>query len=139
MRLTGGSIVTLMVFTLIGFARAEAPAAEIKGKFTIGTGYLEHPLGVENEPSAGYLSQNLRISSDFGPKDGFLRVGYEGDASQFGKETSLGSMRHGLGLEWFHNASQRSGNMSAGLQGSLRSYQDYYICRLALPQLWRSS
>ncbi len=126
LHLKGGKFISLTVLALMGLASFAAPAAEINGKITLGAGLLEHPLGVENEPGASYLSQELNLAYDIGPKDGFFRLGYEGDASQFGNNTSLGSTSHGLGLEWFHNSNSRINNLSAGLQGSIRKYKDYY-------------
>jgi hypothetical protein len=96
---------------------------------TIGTGYLENPLGVSNDIAAGYLSQSLRLSSIFGARDEsgqVFKLGYEGNASQFGNQTQLGQMRHGIGAEWFSNSSDRRKSLSAGAQVSIRGYEDYY-------------
>ncbi len=116
----------LIVLTLASVMRPENSAAEITGKFTIGTGYLEHPLGVVDEPAAGYLSEALRLSTTFDLDEDELRLGYEGNASQFGSDTSLGSARHGLGAEWFRSREDGSQSISAGIQGSFRRYVDYY-------------
>ena len=123
---TSGSIVMILVLALVGFARSETTGAEVKASLTIGTGYLDHPLGVEDEPSAGYLSQALRLTSTFSSDEDKFRLGYEGNASQFGGNTSLGSVRHGFGGEWFKNKVDGSQSLSAGIQGSVRNYVDYY-------------
>ncbi len=120
------NIVTAMVLTLLGFSTGIVSAAEIKGTFTLGTGYLQHPLGVVEEPAAGYLSEVLRLSTTLGEDADKLKLGYEGNASQFGNETSLGSVKHSLGAEWFRNKEDGSQSLSAGVQGSIRRYVDYY-------------
>lgn len=116
----------IIVLMLVGLPQSNSPAAEVKGKLTIGTGYLEHPLGVVEEPAAGYLTQALQLSATLGQDGDKLRLGYEGNASQFGSNTSLGSMRHGLGAEWFRNRKDGSQSISAGVQGAVRRYVDYY-------------
>ena len=101
-------------------------AGSIKGSLTVGTGYLDHPLGRQDEPSAGYLSQAWNVSTLFGENLDALKLGYEGSASQFSKETPLGSMRHGIGVEWFRNSEDRLRGLSAGLQFAFRDYESYY-------------
>jgi len=103
--------------------------ADIRGSLSIGTGYLDNPLGISNDTPAGYLSQAVTLSSAFGASNGpgaVFKLGYEGLASQFGNETQLGNMRHGLGLEWLNNAADGRGSLGAGLQFSLRGYEAYY-------------
>ena len=56
-------LLSVLSLTLVGLS---AQAAGITGSLTIGTGYLENPLGVSNDTAAGYLSQSLRLSSTFG-------------------------------------------------------------------------
>ncbi len=118
----------LVVFslTLVGLP---VYAADISGSLTIGTGYLENPLGVSNDIAAGYLSQSLNLSSIFGARNEsgqVFKLGYEGNASQFGNETRLGQMRHSLGAEWFHKSPDRRKSLKAGAQFSFRGYEDYY-------------
>ena len=113
----------------LAFAGLSAGAADIRGSLTVGTGYLENPLGVSNDTAAGYLSQSLRLSSSFKSESEsrhVFKLGYEGYASQFGNKTSLGNMRHGLGLEWFHESADGHGGLGAGIQASVRGYEDYY-------------
>ncbi len=124
--ISSGIVVVMMVLILAGLSPGETSAAEVKGTLTIGTGYLEHPLGVVGEPAAGYLSEALRLSTTFGQDEDRLRLGYEGNASQFGNNTSLGSVRHGLGVEWFRIHRDGSHSFSAGVQGAVRRYVDYY-------------
>ena len=119
-------LLSVLSLTLVGLS---AQAGDITGSLTIGTGYLENPLGVSNDTAAGYLSQSLRLSSTFG--DGtesgqVFKLGYEGNASQFGNETGLGNMRHGIGAEWFRTSPDRRKTLSAGAQFSFRGYEDYY-------------
>lgn len=123
---TSDSKVMMIVLVLVGLICAETLAAEVKGTLTIGTGYLDHPLGVVDEPAAGYLSEALRLSTTLGEGEDKLRLGYEGNASQFGSNTSLGSARHGLGVEWFRNKPDGRQGLSAGVQGAIRRYVDYY-------------
>jgi len=135
--MTTGPAKTLMI---IGAALVcgTANAADITGSFTLGTGYLDNPLGLNDDTPAGYLSQSLRLATTLGgasdagqPTNHALKLGYEGNASQFGNETSLGNMRHGLGLEWFRTSrvgeqDSRTNRLSAGAQFAVRSYEDYY-------------
>ncbi len=123
---TNGTILVVVMITVSGIMVGDQAKAQVRGSLTIGAGYLEHPLGVQEEPAAGYLSQALRISSTFGKEEDKLRLGYEGNANQFGNNTSLGSQRHGLGLEWFRNRKDGSQGLSAGIQGAVQRYQDYY-------------
>ena len=120
----------LIPFALIlASAGLQAYAADIRGSLTIGTGYLDNPLGISDETSAGYLSQSLRLTSSFGMGEGsgqVLKLGYEGNASQFGNEIQLGNMRHGVGAEWFINSADGRMGAGAGIQFSLRDYEDYY-------------
>ena len=119
-------LLVMLSLTLVGLS---AHAADITGSLTIGTGYLENPLGISDDTSAGYLSQSLRLSSIFGSgKDSgqAFKLGYEGNASQFGNETQLGNMRHGVGAEWFRSSLDRLKRLSAGAQFSYRGYEDYY-------------
>ena len=121
----------IKLLLILSPARVGLPvyAAGISGSVTIGAGYLENPLGVSNDTAAGYLSQALRLSSVFssGSESGqVFKLGYEGNASQFGNKTQLGQMRHGLGAEWFRSSLDRRRRVSAGAQFSFRNYEDYY-------------
>ena len=119
-------LLTVLSLTLVGLS---AHAADISGSLTIGTGYLENPLGVSDDTAAGYLSQSLRLSSIFGALNESgqsFKLGYEGNASQFGNETQLGNMRHSFGGEWFRKSPDRRRSLSAGAQFSFRGYEEYY-------------
>ncbi len=121
-------IMTVVVLSL-ALAGLQTFAADIRGSLTVGTGYLENPLGISNETAAGYLSQSLRLTSAFDlgeDSDQVFKLGYEGNASQFGNETQLGHMRHGLGAEWINNSADGRKGVGAGVQLSLRGYEDYY-------------
>lgn len=109
-------------------AATPAPAGQVTGSLTIGSGYLENPVGLRNDTAAGYLVETLRLASRFGGEGAGSRfkLGYEGYANQFGNDTELGSMRHGLGLEWFLDNERRTTQISAGMQGALRSYDERY-------------
>ena len=117
----------LLLFLIsAGFAGTDVSGGEIKGSLNLGGGYLEHPLGVGDEPDAGYLFQALRLFTGAGSGQNIFKISYEGQASQFGNDTQLGSLRNGFGLEWFHNSADRRKGLSAGLQGSLRSHSQLY-------------
>lgn len=119
-------LLTALSLTLVGLS---AHAADISGSLTLGTGYLENPLGVSGDTAAGYLSQSLRLSSIFGSDQESgqaFKLGYEGNASQFGNETQLGNMRHSFGAEWFRKSPDRLKSLSAGAQFSFRGYEEYY-------------
>ncbi len=125
------TIAALLVFST-------AAAGDIKGSLILGTGYLDNPLGINNDTSASYLSQALRLSTTLGAQpasdrmiNSAFKLGYEGNASQFGSDTSLGNMRHGLGVEWFRTSrtgaqNRRTNSIGAGGQMSQRSYEGYY-------------
>lgn len=100
-------------------------AADVQGSVSVGSGYLDNPLGVDQDEAAGYLTQSLRLFALQGNGADRFRLGYEGAASQFGNDTHLGSQRHGLGWEWFHADAVRTG-AGAGLQFSLRRYETQY-------------
>ena len=122
-------LIMIPIVLSLALAGLQASAADIRGSLTIGTGYLENPLGVSNETAAGYLSQSLRLSSAFGIGEDsghVFKLGYEGNASQFGNETQLGNMRHGLGAEWFNKSADGRNSVGAGAQFSLRGYEEYY-------------
>lgn len=60
-----------------------------------------------------------------------FKLGYEGNASQFGNDTERGSVRHGLGLEFFRTSrvsalDPRTNSFSAGSQVPLRAYEGGY-------------
>ncbi len=111
---------------------------EVTGSFMLGTGYIDNPLGINDDTPAGFLAQSLRLAATLGgapdPKKSInhaFKLGYEGNASQFGNDTSLGNMRHGLGLEWFRTSrvgdqDPRTNSVSAGAQFGFRGYEDYY-------------
>ncbi|MEN8006703.1 MAG: hypothetical protein ABFS42_06775 [Candidatus Krumholzibacteriota bacterium] len=123
------NLIMISLALILAAAGFQASAADVRGSLTIGTGYLENPLGVNNETAAGYLTQSLQLASSFTMGEGsgrVLKLGYEGNASQFGNETRLGNMRHGLGAEWFHNSADGRRGFGAGAQVSLRGYEDYY-------------
>lgn len=109
-----------------GLPEKEVSAGELNGSLTLGAGYLEHPLGVTEEPEAGYFFQALRLTTGFGSGQSLLKVSYEGQASQFGNDTQLGSMRHGLGAEWFLSSKDKLKGLSAGIQGATRGHDDWY-------------
>lgn len=100
-------------------------ASEVRGSLSLGTGYLDNPLGVSEDEASGYLTQSLRLFALQGDGADRFRLGYEGAASQFGNDTQLGSQRHGLGWEWFHENPGRKGG-GAGLQFALRRYEPRY-------------
>ena len=117
----------LLVLLVLTAVTVTGPArAEVGGTATIGAGYLEHPRGLAAEPTANYVSESLRVFSDLGVGPRTLRLGYEGSAGQFSNDTQLGSMRHALGLEVYRYAAGSTDNISAGVQGSFRSYEDSY-------------
>ena len=107
------------------FLPALAFAADVQGSLSVGSGYLDNPLGVEQDEGVGYLTQSLRLFALQGNGSDRFRLGYEGAASQFGNDTNLGSQRHGLGWEWFHADQARTG-AGAGLQFALRRYESQY-------------
>ncbi len=128
----------LMMTTAALLIFSTASAGDITGSFTLGTGYLDNPLGINNDTPAGYLVQALRLSTTLSAApnsdqmvNNAFKLGYEGNASQFGSNTSLGNIRHGLGLEWFRTSrvgpqDRRTNSFSAGGQVSVRSYEGYY-------------
>ena len=84
-------IIPTIVLSLVA-AGLSARAADIRGSLSIGTGYLDNPLGVSNDTPAGYLLQALSLSSAFGQtggEGGVFKLGYEGSASQFGPHQYL--------------------------------------------------
>ncbi len=99
---------------------------DVLGTLTIGGGYLDNPLGIAREQSAGYTSQILRLSALQHRETDSFKLGYEFAASQFGNGTELGSLRHGLGWEWLRLAADKRGQLGLGLQYALRDYQDAY-------------
>ena len=116
----------LLLLMWSGLAGSDAWSGEINGSLNLGAGYLEHPLGVGDELDAGYLFQALRLSTGTGNDQNMFKISYEGQASQFGNNTQLGSLRNGLGLEWFHKTEDRRKGLSAGVQMSLRNHDDWY-------------
>lgn len=131
----GAKLMTVITAVLVS---APVIAGSVSGSFVVGTGYLDNPLGIADDTPAGYLEQSLRLASTFGPApspnqttNNLFKLGYEGNFSEFGGETSLGNQRHGLGLEWFRTSRVASGDprlnsVSGGVQVSLRRYEDYY-------------
>lgn len=116
-----------LVAALAVLATTTAGAAEVGGALTVGAGYLDNPLGVAGETSAAYATQILRLNTvGHDGRNGF-RLGYELEASQFGNDTDLGSMRHALGWEWWRRDDDSPGSIALGIQGALRRYQDTYF------------
>ena len=109
-----------------GLFGSDASGGEFKGSLNLGGGYLAHPLGVGDEPDAGYLFQALRLSGGAGSNQHVFKASYEGQFSQFGNNTQLGTLRNSLGLEWFHNSTDRRKGLSAGLQGGFRNHAESY-------------
>lgn len=104
---------------------AAASGTDVQGSLSLGTGYLDNPLGVVTDEGAGYLSESLRLFALQGSGNDRFRFGYEGSASQFDKDAQLGSQRHGLGWEWFHAEGYARG-AGAGLQFAMRRYDARY-------------
>ncbi|MBU0741892.1 hypothetical protein KKA85_03945 [bacterium] len=103
-----------------------AIASDIHGRFDIGSGYTEHPLGLRNDTAAGYLNGVLFLSNSLATDTHMVKLGYEGTATLFGQETDLGSRRHALGIEWHHGMGSRRDGLSAGVQVSTRNHDGYY-------------
>lgn len=124
------SISVKLLFLLVSFTWmggwAPAVQAEISGSLNLGGGYLAHPLGISEETEAAYSYQMLQLSSVFLKESHAFKLGYEGQASQFGSGTQLGSQRHGLGVEYFQNSPDRRQGFSAGIQGAMRRHEDWY-------------
>ncbi len=128
----------LMTMTAVALACAPVVAGSVNGSFALGTGYLDNPLGISDDKPAGYLIQSLRLSSTFDSEPDAdrlishaFKLGYEGNFSEFGNDTNLGNMRHGVGVEWFRSErlsaqDPRTNSLSAGGQFALRRYEDYY-------------
>lgn len=115
----------IILITLLGLS-AGAARAQVQGKLSVGTGYLEHPVGIMTETDALYTYQNLNLASRLAGLGGSLKLGYEGQASQFGSDTQLGSQRHGLGAEYYHLSRSRMLGWSAGVQGAIRRQKEWY-------------
>ena len=115
----------IVLITLLGLP-AGALRAQVQGKLVVGSGYLEHPVGVMTETDALYAYQTLSLASRLGGLGGSFKLGYEGQASQFGSDSQLGSQRHGLGAEFFHLSQSRKLGWSAGVQGAIRRQNEWY-------------
>lgn len=98
----------------------------ISGQFSIGGGYLEHPLGVSGDDAAGYATQTLRLQLNARQTASSWRLGYEGSGHQFSGEQPLDQMHHALGLEWFGTAAENRWKLSGGLQVAGRLRSDIY-------------
>jgi len=117
----------LLIVMLLAAQAAAAPAGTVSGSVTVGSGWLDNPIGLSNESSAGYMTESLRLASRFGVAEGSaFRIGYEGSANQFTNDVDLGSMRHGVGLEWFLDNARRTTQLSSGVQGSVRTFDERY-------------
>ncbi len=112
--------------TCLGLGIPQDSSAEVTGKVNVGAGYLAHPLGISEETEAGYFYQILQIASVSRKGGNAIKLGYEGQASQFGNETQLGSQRHGLGVEFFNKSADRKKGFSAGIQATTRRHDDWY-------------
>ncbi len=118
---------TIAVLASILLASAvNALGGEFRGDLTLGAGYLDNPLGIAQEQSAGYTSQTLRLFNLQQMTADQFKLGYELEASQFGSETDLGSVRHALGWEWSRLSADGRGSLGMGIQFGLRKYQDYF-------------
>jgi len=101
-------------------------AADINGRVNLGSGYFAHPLGLQYDTAAGYLSSGLILDTSLKSESYAVRFGYEGNITRFGGDTNLGSRRHALGAEWFRNTSRHRSSLSAGVQASVRNHDGYY-------------
>jgi len=115
----------LLVLTVLAVGRVFA-ATDLVGVFTLAGGYMDHPLGVSGESSAGYAAQTLRLDARQQHDQDAFRLGYELAASQFGNDTGLGSLRHALGWQWQRRGAPGTGSVGLGVEYAMRSYQDTY-------------
>ena len=111
---------------LLAIMWVEVSKAAVSGRLTVGSGYLAHPVGIQDEEDAAYLYQVLNVATVLGSRASAFKLGYEGQATQFGSDTQLGSQRHGVGLEWFRGSQGGRLRLSAGFQGAVRRQDDYY-------------
>lgn len=120
----------LIGLTLLTAAGPAAAAGQWTGSLTLGGGYLEHPIGLDEEPDAAFAAPSLSLARFQQFAGQTLKLGYELDSSRFGNDTQLGSLRNGLGVEWFralpHREGLQPGRLAAGAQVSRRDYRDYY-------------
>lgn len=119
-------VVLLIALLASGSTGRVAFAGDVRGSLSLGTGYLEHPLGVNEEIDAGYLFEVLRLSAGTGSKTNLLKFSYEGQASQFGNGTQLGSLRNGIGAEWYLSSRNGRQGLSAGAQVAVRNHDEWY-------------
>lgn len=120
-------VTALAMMTVAGTALADG---KWSGLLTLGGGYLEHPIGLDEESDAAYASQALSLARFERFGNHTLKAGYQLQGSVFGNDTQLGSLRNGLGIEWYLSFPRGEGlpsdRLSAGAQGARRAYQDYY-------------
>ncbi len=101
-------------------------AEEFDGRFSVGSGYVDHPLGVSTEESAGFLSGDLALSLLLPADQGTWKLGYEGTLTTFGNDVGLGFQRHAMGLEWWRTDPASRAVTAAGLQVGRRIQEDIY-------------
>ncbi len=111
---------------VVGLLATMATAADINGRLNLSSGYFEHPLGLQYDTAAGYLSSGLILDTSLKGESHAVRFGYEGNVTRFGGDTNLGSRRHAMGAEWFRSSPGQRGSLSAGAQASVRNHDGYY-------------
>ncbi len=120
------TLLAIVMAVALAIMWVEVARAQVTGNLTVGGGYLAHPIGVQEETDATYLYQVLNLATVLGSRASTFKLGYEGQATQFGSDTQLGSQRHGLGVEWFHGSKDGRFRLSAGAQAAVRRQDDYY-------------
>jgi len=115
-----------LLFPVLAVGVSPAFAGRLESRVSLDSGYLDHPIGVSAEESAGYLSGNLFLSLLWPARRTTWKLGYEGTVTTFGNGVDLGFQRHAVGLEWWRTDTASHAVTAAGLQLGRRIQQDFY-------------
>ncbi len=120
-----GRLAALLLPALLA-AAAPGLAGTVDGRLAVSSGYLDHPIGVSTESSAGYLSGEMTLSLLMPAGQNTWKLGYEGTVTAFGNDVGLGFQRHAVGLEWWRTDPATRAVTAAGVQVGRRIQEDVY-------------
>ncbi len=112
---------TLAAAAVFFFLAAPSQAATIvHGSAGVDLGFLEHPLGLNDEPSSSLRIGRLDLAASTKTDQTTLRWSYSGALTLFDEDVPLDYMRHAVGLEWINSSGSGNKSSSAGLRWTVR-------------------
>jgi hypothetical protein len=92
----------------------------VHGTAGVDLGYLENPLGLNDEPSSSLRVGRLDLTASTRTEQTTWRWSYSGALTLFDEDVPLDYMRHAVGLEWINSSGSGKKSSSAGLRWTVR-------------------